>query len=328
MSAPSAAGSAGSAGSGPYPPYGKNSEKLRGESGERTRQTRQTRHDPVAWLGALLAAVGSARTGRKWQCPAHGTTGEHAPSLSISRGSEGRLLLFCHAGCAMPDVLRALALPLETLWTPPGIEPAYYARLYLRRLTFPPPRVDHGPDGTGWVAVSIVEHPYGSPAFAWKVRERNAAGTKRMRWESLNPHGERVPGLLGRREVDLPLYLERDVRMALADPDEPILLVESESSVDALVKAGFYATTWAGGAASAPVARLAELLGTHPGTLLIPDNDPAGRACAEQLVRGDVARRLLLGEPGEDARDLLARCGRDAFRALVDEHLHPTRRTA
>ena len=272
----------------------------------------------------VLHAAGSAQVRKKWQCPVHAATGEHSPSLSVSRGREGGVLLFCHAGCKWDDILRALVLPMSAMWTPPATPGDRHAQTYLRRLKFPPPKRDDAGDSAGWVAASIAEHPYGEPTpFAWKVRERNSAGVKRMRWESLNPKGERVPGLLSRREADLPLYRERDVRMAVA-ADEPVLLVESESSVDALVKAGHYATTWAGGASSPPVERIADLLGSHPGTLLIPDHDDAGIACAEKLVRAHAVRHLLLGEPGEDARDLLARLGASAFLDLVKERLRPS----
>ena len=132
-----------------------------------------------------------------------------------------------------------------------------------------------------------------------------------------------MPGLLGRRQLDLALYRQRDLTPALADPDEPILLVESESSVDALTAAGFYATTWA---AAPPARQLAHVLGDHPAVVMVPDNDPAGIACATRIVLAEgldrsPIRRTLLGEPGEDARDLLNRVGADQLRALVAEAL-------
>lgn len=41
------------------------------------------------------------------QCPAHE---DQHPSLSVSEGDDGRVLVFCHAGCAFEDVLAALGL--------------------------------------------------------------------------------------------------------------------------------------------------------------------------------------------------------------------------
>lgn len=284
--------------------------------------------DPARWVAALLTAAGSARVGKKWQCPAHGATGEHAASLSLGRGDDGRLLLFCHAGCGWPDILRALVVPMSAMWTPPATAPARHAALYLRRLRFPAPKAEGTRAERG--LRYETEHPYGSPPFAWKVRYRHpTTGEKDLGWESLNAADEAldltprqrraraVPGLLGRRQADFPLYYEAEVRMAMA-ADEPVLLVESESSVDALRKAGWYATTWSGGAADPPLPRLVDVLGGYPHAVLVPDNDDAGIACARKLIVANTVRHLALGEPGEDARDLLTRLGRNGFRAFVE----------
>jgi hypothetical protein len=157
----------------------------------------------------------------------------------------------------------------------------------LADLRFPPPKASTRGGGTlaerGYRFES--EHPYGSPPYAWLMRFRQrSTGLRMPYWESLNSKGERVPGLLGRREADLPLYREADLRPALGAVDESILLVESESSVDALIKAGFYATTWAGGAKSVPVAQVRRVLGGHRRTVLIPDNDEAGWSVLTKLT--------------------------------------------
>jgi len=267
----------------------------------------------LTWFEGLLQALGSTKLGRKWQCPAHGLTGDHSHSLSAHVGRNGGVVLYCHAGCTWREILSALRLPSDSLRNPPGLHSTQYARAVLPGTKFPPARLDHG-DDTGWIAVSIDEHPYGDPTvWAWKVRERNRAGTKRMRWESLNPKGERVPGLLGRQERDMPLYRIREVRMAIA-MDETVILVESESSVDALAKVGLYATTWAGGAASAPLHRLADDLGDAK-VLLVPDCDDAGLTCAERIVQALPNARVQIGDQeGDDARDVLARHGAEWFR--------------
>lgn len=300
-------------------------EKTGFRSREEPRETRQTRkpaQDPVRWVEALLATLGAHRTGKKWQCPAHATVGEHSVSLRLARGDDGRLLLFCHAGCDWRDILRALKLPGSVLMVAPPTPPAKHARFYLRAMKFPEPKSGGGsPSERGFRFEA--EHAYGQPAFAWKIRLRHpTTREKEITWESLNPKGERVPGLLGRKQADFPLYLEKDVRMAMA-AGEPVILCESESSVDALGKAGWYATTWAGGAADPPVERIRELLGNHGETLLIPDNDDAGRRCAEKLIRAATVRHLLMGDPGEDARDLLDRRGPGDFRAAVEAALKP-----
>lgn len=267
----------------------------------------------------LLAAVGSARIGKKWQCPAHATSGEHAVSLRLDQGEDGRLLLFCHAGCGWKEILRALALPGTALLVAPPTPPDRHARAYLRKMRFPAPKSVGSPSERGYRFE--VEHGYGDPEFAWKVRLRHPkTGEKELSWESLNPHGERVYGLLGRRQADFPLYCEREIRMAMA-AEEVVVLVESESSADALSSIGIYATTWAGGAADPPIARIAELLGSYPNALMIADNDKAGLACKDKLVNAKAIANVLLGETGEDARDLLKRLGPVAFRSLLTETL-------
>lgn len=273
---------------------------------------------PTQWVTELLAALGSTRTGKKFQCPAHGLNGDHSVSLSVRTADDGSARLHCFAGCGWRDILRALRLTPAALSVAPPTPPARHAAAFLHGVTFPPPK-----DGT---TGSLRErgyrleafHEYGDPTpWAWKERHRHPSGAKEIRWESLNPHGERVPGLLGRREADMPLYHVRDIRMAVA-ADELVLLVESESSVDALVKAGWYATCWAGGAGSCPVEQLRADLGAAR-VVLIPDFDDAGLSCADRITKALPGARVFLGDPGEDARDMLQRVGPDRFRDLLNE---------
>ena len=48
------------------------------------------------------------------RCPAHDDT---TPSLSISTGDSGRILLNCHAGCSTGAVLAALSLEMKDLYS-------------------------------------------------------------------------------------------------------------------------------------------------------------------------------------------------------------------
>lgn len=293
-------------------------------------QHRPARKTPEQWVHELLRALGSKQIGKKWQCPAHGLVGEHSPSLTtsaVSDADDGRVLLYCHAGCTWQDILRALHLPATMLRVAPPTPPEKHARAYLPGVAFPPPKATEGgsPEQRGFRFES--EHAYGDDV--WLVRLRSKSGAKEVTWESRNPHGERVPGLLGRRTKDLPLYCEREIRMAMAT-EEPVLLVESESSADALRKAGWYATTWAGGAGSPPLQQLKRVLSvenadgvvdTYPHLVVIPDYDAPGIECLHKLNDAGLLVHLLHGEAGEDAKDLLLRVGPDAFRALMNEEL-------
>ena len=57
------------------------------------------------------------RSGKGWlaRCPAHD---DHAPSLSIAEGPDGRVLLRCHAGCETEAVVWTLGLSMRDLFPP------------------------------------------------------------------------------------------------------------------------------------------------------------------------------------------------------------------
>jgi putative DNA primase/helicase len=264
-----------------------------------------TYQTPYRWFVGLLDAVGSGPKGKPVrQCPGHG---DATPSLSVGKGDDDSVLLHCFAGCSASDVCTALKIPIARLFHPGSMDPAKFARVFLRGMSFP--EVKHAASGRslhhdGYLFES--EHPYGD--FAWKMRYRHrTTRSKEIRWESLNQHGERVPGLLGRRERDLPLYRESEVKMAIA-MDELVVLVESESSVDALNKCGLYATTWAGGAGSVPTNTVQAVL-EDALVLYVPDNDEAGQKSLTKVEAALPKVPVKWGEPGEDARDVLRRIG-------------------
>ena len=55
----------------------------------------------------LAKALGGHRAGATWmaRCPAHE---DRKPSLSISSGKDGKVLVHCHAGCDQRDVIAIL----------------------------------------------------------------------------------------------------------------------------------------------------------------------------------------------------------------------------
>jgi hypothetical protein len=62
-----------------------------------------------------LDDVRPVRRGAVSRCPvlAHGDT---TPSLAVDRGSDGRILLYCRAGCTTDEILRALGLGFGDLF--------------------------------------------------------------------------------------------------------------------------------------------------------------------------------------------------------------------
>lgn len=270
-------------------------------------------HPAEVWLVELLKALGSQQRGSKYQCPAHGRTGDHSASLGIGTRRDGRgAWIECHGGCSLAAVLGSLKLSNWHLERHPDTTPERYMRLRKIAHGFPPPKDPEGsPRELGYQFEAW--HYYGDRARKERLRHPQT-GKKIMQWESMNPRGEWVPGLLGTREIDLPLYREPDVVQGMA-AGEPILLMESESSVDAI--RGWYATTWAGGASSPPIERIHYLLRCHRPVVIIPDHDEPGILCGKKLARALPDAEVRLGEPGEDAKDVYRRLGPREFRRWV-----------
>lgn len=253
---------------------------------------------PGAWLADLLRASGSGTDGRQWQCPAHP---DATPSLDLRVREDGAALLVCRAGCPTADVLAALRLAPRHLFWPPLIEPARWLQLAGVELSYPPLRLRRGRRDPGERLVSV--HDYGD-AFRLE-RYRSPSGAKRLEWLRRGAAGEWIPGLGGRPLHTLPLYQAQQARMG-AKAGEPLYLVESESSVDALMRRGHYATTWAGGAAGPPLDKLAHLLGQVADLRVVADHDEPGIRCARAILAVlPHATGWLPPTPGDDVRDLL-----------------------
>jgi len=60
-----------------------------------------------------LDAHGCRRQGKQWTCPAHD---DKAPSLSVTEGADGRVLLYCHAGCDLEAIVAALDIHIRDLF--------------------------------------------------------------------------------------------------------------------------------------------------------------------------------------------------------------------
>jgi hypothetical protein len=60
-----------------------------------------------------LTVVRRTTSGAMAMCPAHD---DQQASLSVGEGCDGRVLLFCHAGCTIHDVVASLGLELSDLF--------------------------------------------------------------------------------------------------------------------------------------------------------------------------------------------------------------------
>ena len=60
-----------------------------------------------SWFTDYLAICGSVTVGQMSQCPAHS---DSYPSLSVTEGDDGRVLIHCFGGCETDDILAELGL--------------------------------------------------------------------------------------------------------------------------------------------------------------------------------------------------------------------------
>jgi KaiC/GvpD/RAD55 family RecA-like ATPase len=230
---------------------------------------------PLEVVERALADHGCRGSGHSWQCPAHE---DNSPSLSVTEGDDGRVLLNCHAGCPAENVVAALGLTMSDL--------------------FPPREESH------IEAVYLYRDEKGAILFE-KVRFRPKSFSQRRP----DGNGGYIWNLSGVRLVPFRLP---ELRAAIGN-GEIVYLTEGEKGTLALVGLGITGTT-TGGAKSwrpdhAPFFKGARVV-------IVPDNDEAGwsyaKAAGADLTRvaAEVHVLTLPGLPeGGDPFDFVAAGG-------------------
>jgi hypothetical protein len=238
----------------------------------------------VTAAAELAQTLGGRRGGTGYiaRCPAHD---DRNPSLSITDGDGGKLLLHCHAGCsqeAVIDALRNLGLWAgkssgDTQRTPAAPRHSHPLITPPTSKTSVPPRIVSTYDYTdqrGDLLYQIVR--YDPKDF----RQRYPSDDGGWIWKK---HPTQV------------LYRLHEVREA------PIaFVVEGEKDADTLREYGFVGTTKAGGAASPWLDEYTEIL-RDKDVLVVSDNDsrekgfPGQKAAVRifEALKG-VARRVRL----------------------------------
>src|SRR5438105_298728 len=224
-------------------------------------------------LQTVLSRVLDAReVAGGWQarCPAHDDT---TPSLSITEGKDGRVLLHCHAGCGTDDVVRALSLELRDLFTDrqlPGLSST--------------PKIvgeyDYTDEHGTLLFQALRYHPKG-------FKQRRPDGAGGWTWK-----------LDGVRRV---LYHLPEVVQA-ARTGGIVFVVEGEKDVERLRALKIVATTNAGGAGKWRPEYAAALRSAH--VYIVPDHDKPGRDHADQVARslhGTAASVKIVELPGVPA---------------------------
>jgi hypothetical protein len=257
------------------------------------------------WLSKYLVVAGAANVGNNWQCPSHE---DSYPSLTLASSIDGTVLMFCHAGCTYDQVMASLGLSTKLLFEAHCLEPKRTYELNLIKPKFKPIQYRSGSGSKKYRESFFITHHGYTPEVRLE-RIKYQGGEKICRWQVKEGGKWIYSNGKSLNLKDLPLYNETEVIRG-GYVDEVIVLCESESSVDALFNKGIFATTWAGGASSVKTERLKKVLNGQK-VLWIPDNDLAGLKCSkliEEEVRPLTARWVnYMGEPDEDARDLLMR---------------------
>jgi hypothetical protein len=229
------------------------------------------------------------RSGAGWQarCASHD---DHNASLSIAEGKDGRILLRCHAGCAVESIVGALGLKLADL--------------------FPPGPTDNSMKERRIVASYDYHDEAGKLLFQCVRFEPK--DFRQRRPDPIKP-GEWVWNLKDTRRV---LYRLPEVKAALTD-GRTIFVAEGEKDCDALVKHGFAATCNPMGAGKWLPEHTETLRGAAR-VVVVADKDTPGRNHAHAVAGTlhGVAKSVKLiempdlnGKPIKDTADWFAAGG-------------------
>jgi hypothetical protein len=212
-------------------------------------------------LAAVVALLSGAKASGTDQflarCPVHD---DHTQSLSVGIGSDGRVLLHCHAGCAIDGILSALGLAVSDLFPDQAVMPLQ-APVRPRSRPAPETTVYDYTDASGTMLHQVVRGADKS------FRQRHRNGTGAWVWKSSGIH---VP------------YRLHDLMTTEATT---VWVCEGEKDVDACWELGLSATTNLGGAGKWTQAETDALVQAGITTaFVIPDNDIPGRTHADRVI--------------------------------------------
>jgi putative DNA primase/helicase len=200
--------------------------------------------------------VAAGGRGQSIRCPAHE---DRRASLSVSRGEGTKLLAYCHAGCTTDAIVSAAGLQLSDLFTDA-------------------PRATHAPLAVDRTYDYVDE----SGALLYQVCRM---APKDFRQRRPDARGGWIWSLGDVRRV---LY-----RLPDLSDSRLVILAEGEKDVDALRARGLSATTSPQGAGKWRDAYADQLVAanvTH--AIILPDNDPQGRAHAATIARSCTAKGI------------------------------------
>lgn len=228
-------------------------------------------------IDRVLAALSNPKQeGDCWRAscpgPKHNNGNGRNPALSITESDDGKVLLKCHAGCGVSDIVGAIGLDLKDLFPPKNSRPARKPEKPMSVRTSPPDSKD---DESRFTYVAKDKHP-----VIYVIREDRPDG-KRIRQWGPGPSGKGWIPSLKHAPKPRPLYHLPEILKT----DDVVCIHEGEKCAIAACKASLYGvhTTTLGGAGNAHHTDLRPLKGRD--IVLVPDNDEPGRKHVEQLVK-------------------------------------------
>lgn len=252
---------------------------------------------------ALALDPKAKRTGNGYdcKCPAHD---DRTASLSLSLGTNGKLVWRCHAGCSQE-----------------AVQAEFKAR---GLLDADRPAAGSRPAGRRIIATYDYVDEAGAPLFqVCRFEPKDFRQRRRARPDddSAKVHEGWCWSVKGVRQVP---YRLPEVLTAIA-AKMPVTIVEGEKDADAIIRLGIPATCNAGGAGKWRAAHAKLFKGAD--VVIIPDNDEAGRAHAAAVAASlsGIARRVRILElpglpPKGDVSDWIAAGGTsDELWALAEK---------
>ncbi len=199
--------------------------------------------------------------------PDHGQSrGDREPSVRVSEGNDGRVLVHCFAGCEKKSVVAGWGLAMSDLF-----EKNSGRRFNMSNSN---PR---------------QERSRSKPSATWEIKDTSGkVQAHHVRFDT--PEGKevlwRLPGarkwgLAGRKLATLPLYGSE--RIKEWSEESLIVVCEGEKATDALLDAGILAVGTVTGASSAPGSDALKVLKERR-VVLWPDNDRPGAKHMERVA--------------------------------------------
>ena len=187
-------------------------------------------------------------------CPAHN---DKTPSLAITDGENGTLLLKCFAGCtyeAVIDALKSMGLWHQSnVHTPREPSPIAFDSSYAN----PKTHYYRNIDGSVPFKIQRIATPIGK---SFRQYRQNGSGF--------------VPGMEGVERIPYHLNIFKD--------HETLFIVEGEQAADALIAQGYPATCNPGGSSTWQPELTPYFKGKH--CIIIPDNDGPGVKHAQRVA--------------------------------------------